>query len=208
MISAVGIDFDNTIACYDEIFHRVALEKGLIPPGIPQTKENVKNYFLNIGKEGIWTELQGHVYGTRMIDVSPFPGVISFLTQAVKKNMPIYIVSHKTRFPYKGPKYDLCEAAFKWLDSQGFFDKNHIGLNPDRVYFKETKEEKLKQIKEIECSHFIDDLPEILLEEEFPNKTKRLLFSPGLSLDTSVYDDRLEIFRSWHEIGDYFRLKV
>ena len=27
----LGVDFDNTIVAYDSLFHRVALERGLIP---------------------------------------------------------------------------------------------------------------------------------------------------------------------------------
>ena len=31
----VGVDFDNTIICYDALFHRVAEEQGLLPAGVP-----------------------------------------------------------------------------------------------------------------------------------------------------------------------------
>ena len=34
----IGIDFDNTIACYDGVFHQAALERGLIPPILPTTR--------------------------------------------------------------------------------------------------------------------------------------------------------------------------
>jgi len=27
----IGVDFDNTIVCYDALFHRVARERGLAP---------------------------------------------------------------------------------------------------------------------------------------------------------------------------------
>ena len=35
----IGVDFDNTIVCYDTLFHRLAVEEGLIPPDIPPRKE-------------------------------------------------------------------------------------------------------------------------------------------------------------------------
>ena len=49
----VGIDFDNTIVCYDEIFHRVALERELIPRDTPKNKESVRDYLRQVGKEPI-----------------------------------------------------------------------------------------------------------------------------------------------------------
>jgi hypothetical protein len=30
----IGLDFDNTIACYDGVFHAAALERGLIPEAL------------------------------------------------------------------------------------------------------------------------------------------------------------------------------
>ena len=34
----VGIDFDNTIVCYDRLFRRLAVERGLIDAGVPAAK--------------------------------------------------------------------------------------------------------------------------------------------------------------------------
>lgn len=203
MTSIIGIDFDNTIVCYDNIFYQVALEKELIPPATSTTKEGVRNYLRAMGKEDLWTELQGYVYGARMKDVPPFPGVVDFFTSAIEKDVQVYIISHKTRYPYKGPKYDLHKSAYEWLESQGFFDKNGIGLSSERVFFEEAKEGKLSRISNIGCSHFIDDLPEFLMEEGFSKKAERLLFAPNLSVDHSM-DAVIRIVRSWSEISSYF----
>lgn len=200
MFPVIGIDFDNTIVCYDDIFHLIAIEKGLIPIETPKTKEGVRNYLRAIGKEDAWTELQGYVYGARMKEVSPFPGVIDFFVSAIRKGVAVYIISHKTRHPYMGPAYDLHEAAYEWLEFQGFFER--IGLPRDRVYFEETKEGKLKRIVDARCSHFIDDLPEFLMENGFPKDTERLLFAPNLASGSTV--DGIRVFRSWGEIGSYF----
>ena len=35
----IGIDLDNTLVCYDVLFHAVALEEGLIEPTAPKSKE-------------------------------------------------------------------------------------------------------------------------------------------------------------------------
>ena len=59
----VGIDFDNTIVCYDDIFHREALDRELIPAATPARKEAVRDYLRQQDKEDLWIELQGYVYG-------------------------------------------------------------------------------------------------------------------------------------------------
>ena len=112
----IGIDFDNTIVCYDALFHRVCLEKGLITPNIPANKSDVRNYLRRIGKEDAWTEMQGYVYGARMSEASPYPGVIEFVTASLRAGTPVSIISHKTRHPFIGPQYDLHQSARDWLD--------------------------------------------------------------------------------------------
>jgi len=199
----IGVDFDNTIVCYDEVFHRIALEKGLLPAEISSTKECVRNYLRKVGKEDLWTEMQGLVYGTRMKDVAPFPGVIDFFSTLVKKGVPVYIVSHKTKYPYSGPRYDLHKAAFEWLEYHGFFDKERIGLDYKNIFFETTKEKKLDRISERSCTHFIDDLPEFLLEAGFPGTTDRLLFAPSMKMDSSVENGITRAFSDWHEIKEY-----
>ena len=174
----IGVDFDNTIVCYDSLFHRVAVEEGLIGPEVPASKEKVRDYLRQCGKEEVWTQMQGLVYGARMQEAAPFPGVLEFFARCVQHGVPVCIVSHKTRYPYLGPAYDLHEAARGWLESQGFFDPDHIGLSPDRVYFELTKQEKLKRIAKNGCSEFIDDLPEFLGEANFPEGVDRILFDP------------------------------
>ncbi|HEY1414093.1 MAG TPA: hypothetical protein VGF36_18245, partial [Rhodopila sp.] len=70
----IGIDFDNTIACYDGVFHQAALERGLIPPDLAHDKNSVRDHLNGSGRKNDFTELQGYVYGTRMELVSPYPG--------------------------------------------------------------------------------------------------------------------------------------
>src|SRR5262245_25183783 len=120
----IGVDFDNTIVCYDEVFHRVALERGLIPPAVPVKKQAVRDHLRQIGREDDWTEMQGYVYGERMHDARPFPGALDFFRRMVVESIPVCIISHKTRHPYRGPKYDLHATAVGWLEQQGFFDPN------------------------------------------------------------------------------------
>src|SRR3990167_6924006 len=106
----IGVDFDNTIVCYHEVFHQVAREQGLIPADSPQNKEKIRDYLRSMDQENLWTEMQGYVYGNRMSAARPFPDVAAFFKTALAKNIPLYIISHKTRHPSAGPPCALHHA--------------------------------------------------------------------------------------------------
>lgn len=169
----IGIDFDNTIVCYDDVFFRAALEKKLIPDTLSQSKTQIRDYFRAQQREDEWTELQGYVYGARMDLARPFPGVEPFFHSCRKEGIKLSIISHKTRHPYLGPKYDLHAAAKKWLEKQPFF---HSEITP---FFELTLPEKLERIEKEQCDFFIDDLPELLNEAQFPAKVAKILFDPA-----------------------------
>ena len=175
----LGIDFDNTIVCYDALFHKVAREQGLIPADVPVNKSDVRNYLRRVDNEAAWTEMQGYVYGGRMSEAAPYPGVLEFFRACRAAGIPTSIVSHKTRHPFLGEKYDLHAAATAWLEQQGFFDPAQIGLPRANVFFELTKQAKLDRIGQCGCTHFIDDLPEFLGESSFPAGTQRILFDPN-----------------------------
>lgn len=174
----IGVDFDNTVVRYDELFGRVALELGLVPPHAATSKTAVRDHLRTIGEEDRWTELQGIIYGPRMIEAALFPGVEAFFTRCRQECLPIAIVSHRTRFPYRGDRHDLHAAARDFLARHGFHDERAIGLPRERVFFEETKEGKLARIATLGCSVFIDDLPELLGDPRFPGHVRRILFDP------------------------------
>ena len=130
----IGVDFDNTIACYDQVFPQAALDRGLVPAGVSHTKHTVREHLRAVGNEPAWTELQGAVYGPLMKDATPFPGVLAFFARCVKAGIPVAIVSHRTRTPFLGPQYDLHAAAKGWLAAVGFH--GDTGLSPERVFFE------------------------------------------------------------------------
>lgn len=175
----IGVDFDNTIVCYDRVFHRVAVERALVPPDVPPSKGDVRDYLRSVGREDAWIELQGYVYGARMEEADPYPGVIEFLLRCRRLGVPVCVVSHKTRRPFQGPNYDLHDAAQKWLRKYSFYDPTQIGLSPDHVSFELTKQGKVQRIYLSGCTHFIDDLPEFLSEPDFPASVERILFDPN-----------------------------
>lgn len=175
----LGVDFDNTIVCYDALFHKVAREQNLIPADVPVNKSDVRNYLRRADNEAAWTEMQGYVYGGRMSEAAPYPGVIEFFQACRSAGIATSIVSHKTRHPFLGEAYDLHAAANAWLAQQGFFDAGRIGLPRERVFFELTKAAKLERIRSSGCTHFIDDLPEFLGEPDFPAAVQRILFDPN-----------------------------
>lgn len=175
----IGVDFDNTIVCWDQAFHTAALEQGLIPLSVPVSKEKVRDHLRACGREDAWIELQGFVYGARAGQAPLFPGVKEFFTACRQGGQRVAIISHKTRHPFMGPLYDLHDAARECLRLNGFYDAQGIGLPASEVYFELSKAEKLTRIAGLECTHFIDDLPEFLDEPAFPTHVERILFDPN-----------------------------
>ncbi len=174
----LGIDFDNTIVCYDGLFHHVALERALIPPDLAPGKNSVRDYLRKTDREETWMELQGYIYGERMIEAKPFPGALEFFRWADANGLPWCIISHRTRRPFIGPEYDLHACARKWLEMQGLPASNSSAPDAPKVFFELTKQAKAERIDREGCTDFIDDLLEFLTWAEFPLGVRRLLFDP------------------------------
>ncbi|MEO5959011.1 MAG: hypothetical protein ABIZ49_14380, partial [Opitutaceae bacterium] len=195
----IGVDFDNTIVSYDALFHRIARERGLIPADLPINKNAVRDYLRAAGAEDTWTELQGEVYGARMAEAKPFPGVREFFLACRERGLRVVIVSHKTKHPFRGPAHDLHAAAHAWLERHGFFDPAQIGLKPNDVFFELTKADKIRRIAASHVTHFIDDLPEIFTDASFPSGARRFLFDPQGAAATTVAFDAV---RNWQTLTD------
>ena len=193
----VGIDFDNTIVRYDRVFHAACVEQGLIPATVPVNKSRVRDYLRAIGKEDAWTEMQGVVYGTRMNDAEVFEGALEFFGACRERGIETFIISHKTRYPYLGERHDFHAAARAWLDASGFLDHATTGLTNDRVFFEPTKEAKLQRIAQTGCTHFIDDLPELLGAPGFPAGVVRILFDPA---NVHAAESTFTRVNSWRDI--------
>lgn len=167
----IGLDFDNTIVSYDRLFVKLAFERGLFPKEVPPHKTAVRDYLRKIGKEDQWTELQGFVYGDRILEATPFDGAIDFIKRLLREKVQVSVVSHKTLYPFMGPRTNLHDAAKGWLAYQGL---DHLP-----AFFELTREAKLKRIKDLGCTVFVDDLVEVLTEPTFPQNIRRILFDPN-----------------------------
>jgi len=193
----IGVDFDNTIVGYDALFHRVAREWGCIPEDLPANKSEVRNHLRRIGREELWTRMQGVVYGARMAEAVPYPGVREFFRSCRQRGLSVFIISHKTRRPFLGEPHDLHAAALNWLEQQGFFADDQLALLRDQVFLELTKEAKLARIAACGCTHFVDDLPEFLGEAAFPGAVQRVLFDPN---GMYVGENRFARAASWAEV--------
>lgn len=174
----IGIDLDNTIVCYDDLFQRLAAERALAPPSPAMSKTSVRDHLRRSGRENEWTLLQGEAYGPRMAEARAFLGVLDFIIECRRASIAVCIISHKTRHPLAGPPYDLHRAGRDWLEHAGFFTAD-TGLTSADVFFELTKEHKLKRIAQQRCTCFIDDLPELLSDPAFPAQVQRVLFDPA-----------------------------
>ena len=196
-IYKIGIDFDNTIICYNEVFNKIGIEKNLIPENLPCGKNHVRDYLRKTGQEEAWIELQGYVYGAGLFDAYPFEGVKAFFLYCQDHSIDCCIISHKTLYPYRGYPYDLHKAAYQWLDQNDFHCK---------IFFELTTEDKLKRIFEQKCTHFVDDLPEFLNLPGFTSITSKLLFDP-LKIHRKKTDfnynnikSEFKVVNSWKEL--------
>lgn len=193
----IGVDFDNTLVCYDGVFHKAAVEQGIIKDQNQLlTKDQLRNRLRAENREDEWTKLQGYVYGPGMRQAKPFPGALDFLSACKAQGLPVCIVSHRTAKPFLGPAYDLLAAARQWLDDNDFFAK--AGLPREHAHFELTKQEKLARIATEGCTHFVDDLPEFLGEPSFPQGVERTLFDPSVS---QPEDPRWMRAGSWPELS-------
>ena len=177
----IGIDFDNTIACYSSVFADVGRDLKLLPPHFSGDKEVVKSLLLNADQgEQSWMTIQGQVYGAYIDHATVFDGLEAFLKRCRSEGAELFIISHKTQFGHFDPqRVDLRRAAQAWLNNRGICAGADAPVRVENVYFLETREEKVQKIQALQCTHFIDDLAEVLTHENFPTMTKRFLFAPN-----------------------------
>jgi len=189
----IGVDFDNTIVCYDTVFHRTAVEHGLVPSSCGTSKTEVRDFLRACGREDDWTALQGLAYGDGMMLAHAFDGALDFLLSP-PEGAVVTIISHRTRRPYRGDA-DLHAAARDWIERNGL----RVLLDGNAVFFEETRNAKFARISALACDLFIDDLPEFLSDPAFPSNVRRILFDPAnLHPEASVYSR----CRSWRQVAE------
>ncbi len=198
----IGVDFDNTIACYDELMHAIALERGLIGANIPRSKKLIRDAIRRRPDgESAWRSVQVTAYGPRMHEALPIDGVKDFFAECHRRRIPICIVSHKTEFANFGSaEVNLRAAALAWLDLHGFLAPAEFGVARESVFFESTRAEKLERIRAIAATHFIDDLEETFCDDGFPPLVHKLLFAAH---GQGAGESGAVPFQAWREIQDH-----
>ena len=189
----IGIDFDNTLISYDEIFYKTAFSKGLIQDDIPKTKVGLRNYLVKINQEEIFTNLQAEVYGPQILNANIFDGVLETLNY-LSKNNSLIIISHKTIFPYLGPKYNLREYADKWLKKYKLHT-SCINSPISNIFYEDSFSNKTSRIVESKCDLFIDDLPKVL--QSLPKNINKFLFNPN---NEFIENEEFYNFDNWEKL--------
>lgn len=198
----IGIDFDNTIVNYGDLFFKSAFDLKLISGKHSRTKGKIRDSIRSLPNgESKWQTLQAQVYGSRLTEANIMEGFEEFVMHCRKRNVFISIISHKTEYPSLYPDLNLRKTADKWLHDNRFFHSPLLGFKRDDIFFESTRKDKIKRIKTIGCTHFIDDLVEVLNDSDFPVQVQRFLFSPYVQEEKSA---SLTCLSSWHHAKEYF----
>ncbi len=128
----IGIDFDNTIANYDEVFCKVAINNKLIKKDWSGNKQALRKKIIKDNNEEVWKKLQGLVYGKYMHLAKLSEGFINFLFKSKLLGAKVYIVSHKTiHGHYDRNKVPLRQVALKWIIKKKYLNlKKYISRIP------------------------------------------------------------------------------
>jgi len=199
---SVGVDFDNTLANYDNLIRLVAAERGLIAPETKASKKLVRDSIRELPDgETAWQKIQALVYGPRIGEAMPSEGAVEFLEECFRHGVKVNIVSHKTEFAkYDETGTNLRTAAMSWLEQHRFLDTRSNGLTGDDIYFESTRRDKAERIEALGCTHFIDDLEETFWEQSFPPKVMKMLYSPDLPASTGAHVD---LAGNWTQMTDH-----
>jgi hypothetical protein len=197
----LGLDFDNTIVLYDEVFRSLGEESGLLPPGLSGGKRAVRDHIRSLEDgEAKWTALQARVYGPGLVRAVPSDGLFQFLGRCRAADVELFIVSHKTEFAAADPGgTNLRAAAWRWIQEQRLADQMRGGIPSEHIFFESTRAEKIARIATLGCTHFVDDLDEVFRDANFPPHIRTYLFAPAGGVPP---DGPWRAAQGWTEVAD------
>lgn len=164
-----GLDLDNTVIDYSLSAKKFALSNEI--EGVESVIQ-LREFFRESSEHYAWSQAQEWIYTEGLLFAQVKVGVVELISQLKSFNIPLYIISHKTKVSING--IDLWGPANSWLVKHlgNFFDSL-----PENVFFEETRKKKLIRISDLNISHFVDDLQEVLLEPEFPSNVRKFWIS-------------------------------
>ena len=113
-----------------------------------------------------------------------------------EKKENLFIVSHKTQYPFIGEKIDLREAASRWIEKYLKINEKII-FSKKNIFYESTIEKKIERIKDLKCDYYFDDLTIVI--EKLPSNINGFLYDP---LDKYSCDN-LNKISDWRIICDY-----
>ncbi len=196
----LGIDLDNTLINYNQLFYNLAVESELIDLNTPANKTAVRNRVRKLYTDAEWQKLQWYAYGSYLHKASLFPFVRDALKWLTESNIKLYIISHKTEYADidKEKTVSLRESALNFLEEQGIFSF----IPSENVIFCNSMTEKCAAIARVNCTDFIDDLPEFLGHDAFPNSVHKIMFCPQGIEFPNVHN--CSILRSFNALSLFF----
>ena len=172
----IGIDLDGTLVDYAAVFHRLAVEAGLVPQALATDKYAIRDHIRRNHGDKAWQALQAQAYGEQMVTARLFDGVPDTLRHWTEEGLSLKIVSHKSQYTTllgeNGP--DLHYYALPCLRLWGVLDY----IPQQNIFFCPTRKAKCLQISALGCDVFIDDLTEIFADKAFLDTVCSVLFSP------------------------------
>ena len=202
----IGIDLDNTIINYEKSFIIIAKKLKLIDDifinkkikNMNDSKSIIKNYLIKKNKQRDWEFLQGQVYGKYINLASINENFYKFLILCNINNYKVYIISHKSTYGhFDHNKINLKKKSINFLKSKKIIH-NAYGIHEKSIYFCQNQELKIKNIYNLKCNYFIDDLEEIFTNKSFPKTTNKILLSKKKKIKNILY------FSNWFLILNFF----
>lgn len=190
----IGFDFDNTIIDYSNSFKILAKKKKYNKINSNLDKNSLKDFLIKNKKQNEWTIIQGEVYGKYITRAELYKGFIKLFRYLLKKNIKIFIVSHKTKYPYLGKKINLRKEAKKWIQKNIIYKNKIFNFSMKNVYFENSLEKKINRIVNLKCDIFIDDLPQIL--NLLPKNVDKFLFNPTAK---KIFKKNYKTINSWKQ---------
>ena len=198
----IGIDFDNTIAIYDNIFLSFLKKFNFDNAINTNPKEQLKNILFK-SPNGLnqWNKIQGEVYGKKVQKAKLAIGFSNFIKLSNHFKSEIFIVSHKTKYGHLDQsKVNLRERAILWMNKNSFFDVNEFALKKSNIFFCSTRKEKISKIKSLKLNFFIDDLYVVLNEIKNFNKIKKIHYT---RYEINNFNSQIKKINNWDYISDY-----
>lgn len=196
----VGVDFDNTIICYDRLIRDIAVSRGLIPNTISGKRDIRDALRVLPDGESIWQTIQAQIYGPGIAGAQLIEGVAKFFLLCQQRGIIVYIISHKTTYANLDiTGTNLRRSALNWMEINGLFRESGGGLDKSRVIFATTRSEKIDFIIKCRCSHFIDDLIEVFQDPKFPTTVEKLFFDRSNTQTGLAHRS----FSTWRAISAY-----